>query len=180
MRFHLLFPALLFAGSISLGAAEFTLYSNDLAGQLTKKQEFSGFGCNGSNISPELHWSHPPKGTKSFALTVYDPDAPTGSGWWHWVVFNIPSSTTSLPADFGNTAKNHPLTAVQGMTDFGKTGFGGACPPKGDRAHRYFFTVHALDVERIDVDEKASPALVGYMINAHSIGRATIVSYYAR
>lgn len=180
MRLSYLLSSLAFTGTLSLCAGGFTLHSNDLSGQLTKTQEFSGFGCNGQNISPELHWNDAPKGTKSFAVTLYDPDAPTGSGWWHWVVFNIPASVTSLPADFGNLTKSQKINAIQSITDYGKAGFGGACPPKGDRPHRYLFTVHALNVDRLDLDEKASPALAGYMINAHSIGKATIVSYYGR
>lgn len=168
-----LFATLAFGG-------EFTLHSNDLAGQLTMKQVFSGFGCSGENISPELHWSDAPKGTKSFALTVYDPDAPTGSGWWHWVVFNIPSTLNALPSDFGNMAKKQPISAIQSITDFGKTGFGGACPPVGDKPHRYMFTVHALNVDHLDLDEKASPALVGYMLTMHTIAKSTLVSYYGR
>lgn len=178
MRPLLFFTA--FLSAMSLMAGEFTLHSTDLSGQLTKKQEFSGFGCSGENISPALSWNNAPKGTKSFAITVYDPDAPTGSGWWHWVVFNIPSKVNSLPSDFGDTAKKYPINAVQSITDFGKTGFGGACPPVGDKPHRYFFTVHALNVDKLDLDEKASAALVGYMINAHSLGKATLVSYYGR
>lgn len=180
MRLSHLLSGLIIAGVTSLSAGEFTLHSNDLSGQLTKTQEFSGFGCSGKNISPELYWSDAPKGTKSFAVTVYDPDAPTGSGWWHWVVFNIPSSVTSLPADFGNTAKTQKINATQSITDYGKAGFGGACPPKGDKPHRYFFTVHALDIDHLDLDSKSSAALAGYMINAHSLGKATLVSYYGR
>jgi Raf kinase inhibitor-like YbhB/YbcL family protein len=180
MHLSMFFSCLILIGATSVAAEEFTLHSNDLSGQLTKSQEFSGFGCDGQNISPELHWNSIPKGTKSFAITVYDPDAPTGSGWWHWVVFNIPSSVSSLPADFGNIAKPHAINALQSITDFGKTGFGGACPPKGDRPHRYMFTVHALNIDHLDLDEKTSPAHAGYMINAHSIGKATIVSYYGR
>lgn len=180
MRLSTLFSAILLAGATSLMAEGFTLFSNDLSGQLTKTQEFSGFGCDGKNISPELHWNNAPKGTKSFAVTVYDPDAPTGSGWWHWVVFNIPTSIASLPADFGNTSKASKINALQSITDYGKAGFGGACPPKGDRPHRYLFTVHALNVDHLDLDAKSSPALVGYMVNAHSLGKATIVSYYGR
>ena len=175
-----LLAALLIAGAVSLQGGEFTLHSNDLAGQLTKKQEFAGFGCDGQNISPELHWNDAPGGTKSFALTVYDPDAPTGSGWWHWVVFNIPASTTSLPSDFGNLDKKQPFAAVQSITDYGKGGFGGACPPKGDKAHRYIFTLHALDVEHLDLDAKASPALVGYMLGVHTISKTSLISYYRR
>jgi len=175
-----LITSIFLATTTSLLAGEFTLHSNDLSGQLTKTQEFSGFGCEGKNISPELHWSDAPKGTKSFAVTVYDPDAPTGSGWWHWVVFNLPSTVTSLPADFGNITKHTSIKSIQGVTDFGSAGFGGACPPKGDKPHRYMFTVHALNVDHLDLDSKASPALAGYMINAHSIGKATMISYYGR
>ncbi|WP_438874168.1 YbhB/YbcL family Raf kinase inhibitor-like protein [Sulfurospirillum oryzae] len=164
----------------TLVAGEFTLYSNDLAGQLTKKQEASSHGCDGSNISPELHWSNVPSGTKSFAVTVYDPDAPTGSGWWHWVVFHIPSSVNALPTDFGNVNKATTISAIQSMTDFGKAGFGGACPPKGDKAHRYVFTVHALSVDKLPLDASSMPALVGFMINANTIAKATLVSYYQR
>lgn len=179
MRFTSVLTTFSLLTSLAIGG-EFTLHSNDLSGQLTKKQEFAGFGCTGQNISPELHWNDAPKGTKSFALTVYDPDAPTGSGWWHWVVYNLPASTTTLPADFGNLSLKQPIQAKQGMTDYGKAGFGGACPPVGDKPHRYMFTVHALDVDHLDLDEKASPALVGYMINAHSIAKATLLSYYGR
>ncbi|ARU49604.1 YbhB/YbcL family Raf kinase inhibitor-like protein [Sulfurospirillum diekertiae] len=171
--------AFILSGSTLL-AGGFTLYSNDLSGQLSKTEEASSFGCDGANISPELHWSNAPKGTKSFAVTVYDPDAPTGSGWWHWVVFNIPSSINALPTDFGNVNKPATIVAIQSITDYGKTGFGGACPPKGDKAHRYIFTVHALSVDTLDLDEKASPALVGFMLNANTIAKATLVSYYQR
>ncbi len=163
----------LFAGGLSL-------YSNDLTGQLTKTQEASTFGCSGANISPELHWDNAPAGTKSFAVTIYDPDAPTGSGWWHWVVFNIPASTKALPTDFGNVEKTQSIKAVQSVTDYGKSGFGGACPPKGDRAHRYIVTLYALDVESLPLDAKTMPANVGFMLNAHALQKATMVSYYQR
>jgi len=164
-----------------LFAESFTLQSNDLEGQLSMKQVFNGFGCTGENISPALAWKHAPKGTKSFALTVYDPDAPTGSGWWHWVVFNLPSAVTSLPTDAGNTAKGlMPKGAVQSMTSYGKGGFGGACPPVGDRPHRYIFTVFALDVDALELDASATPALVGYMLNAHALAKASLISYYGR
>ena len=101
---------------------------------------------------------------KIFAVTVYDPDAPTGSGWWYWVAFDISKNKMSLPIGFGNSESKD---VIQSMTDFGKTGFGGACPPKGDKSHRYIFTVHALDVETLALDKNSSPALVGYYINAH-------------
>lgn len=156
-------------------ADNFTLTSSDLKGQLTKKQEFNGFGCSGENISPQLSWENAPKGTKSFAITVYDPDAPTGSGWWHWVVFDIPSNKTTLASGFGNSDSKG---AIQGITDYGKTGFGGACPPVGDKAHRYIFTVHALDIETLGLDKNTNAATVGYYINSHSIAKASIISYY--
>lgn len=166
--------------SLSLGMAEsFTLESKDLKGQLSKVQEFNGFGCNGQNVSPELHWRNAPKGTKSFALTVYDPDAPTGSGWWHWLVVNIPVSANTIDAD-ASAKHGLPKGAVETMTDYGTAAFGGACPPKGDKAHRYVFTVHALDVEKLDLSAKSDSAVVGYMINAHTIQKASILSYYKR
>lgn len=158
-------------------ANNFTLTSSDLKGQLTKKQEFNGFGCTGENISPELSWKDAPKGTKSFAITVYDPDAPTGSGWWHWVVFDIPSNKTTLASGFGNSDSKE---VIQSITDYGKTGFGGACPPVGDKAHRYIFTVHALDIETLGLDKNTNAATVGYYINSHSIAKASIISYYNR
>lgn len=158
-------------------ADNFTLTSSDLKGQLTKKQEFNGFGCSGENISPQLSWENTPKGTKSFAITVYDPDAPTGSGWWHWVVFDIPSNKTTLASGFGNSDSKG---AIQSITDYGKTGFGGACPPVGDKAHRYIFTVHALDIETLGLDKNTNAATVGYYINSHSIAKASIISYYNR
>lgn len=170
----------LLALSISLGMANsFTLESMDIRGQLTKVQEFNGFGCTGQNVSPELHWSHAPKGTKSFAITVYDPDAPTGSGWWHWLVVNIDAKTKSMVAD-ASAKHTLPKGALETMTDYGTANFGGACPPEGDRAHRYVFTVYALDVAKLDLNAKSDSALVGYMINAHTIQKASMISYYQR
>ena len=168
----------LMMGSL-LDAGEFTLASDTLKGQLTKQEEFNGFGCNGENRSPELHWSHPPKGTKSFAITVFDPDAPTGSGWWHWIVVNIPATVTHLPQDA--SAKHLlPKGAIETVTDYGKPGFGGPCPPKGDKPHRYIFTVYALDTDRLDVKPDTDSAHVGFLINRHAIGKASLISYYGR
>ena len=158
-------------------ADNFTLKSSELKGQLTNKQVFSGFGCTGENISPELSWENDPKNTKSFAITVYDPDAPTGSGWWHWVVFDILKNKTNLSSGFGNIDSKD---AIQSVTDYGKSGFGGACPPLGDKAHRYIFTVHALDVETLGLDKNATPALVGFMLNSHTIAKSSLISYYGR
>ncbi|RXK11434.1 YbhB/YbcL family Raf kinase inhibitor-like protein, partial [Halarcobacter mediterraneus] len=144
---------------------------------LTNKQVFNGFGCTGENISPQLSWKDAPKGTKSFAVTVYDPDAPTGSGWWHWVVFDISKDKCTLPSGFGNSESQD---AIQSITDYGKSGFGGACPPQGDKAHKYIFTVHALDVETLGLDKNANAALVGFYLNSHSLAKASLISYYGR
>ncbi|MCJ7766050.1 MAG: YbhB/YbcL family Raf kinase inhibitor-like protein [Thiovulaceae bacterium] len=172
------FITLITLGALAFGG-NFTLESDTLTGQLTKAEEFGGFGCSGKNISPELHWENPPKGTKSFAITVYDPNAPTGSGWWHWLVVNIPADEKAIAAN-ASAAHKLPKGAVETMTDYGFSGFGGACPPKGDKAHAYIFTVYALDTESLDLKEKTDSAQVGYNINAHTIQKATIVSYYQR
>jgi len=169
----------IFIISLSVVMAEgFTLKSNDLGGQLTKVQEFNSFGCNGQNISPELSWISIPKGTKSFAVTLYDPDAPTGSGWWHWIAVNIPANITMLPA--GASGKTMPKGVLEIVNDYGTVGFGGACPPKGDKPHRYIFTVYALDVAKLDVKSSTNDPVVGYYINAHTIAKASLISYYGR
>lgn len=164
-------------------AAEFKLSSADVKAnaKIADAYVFSGFGCTGGNKSPALEWKDPPAGTKSFAVTVYDPDAPTGSGWWHWVIFNIPASATKLAAGAGDpAAKLAPEGSVQTPTDFGKPGYGGPCPPKGDKPHRYIFTVHALKVEKLEVDANATGALVGFMINANRLGKASFTARYGR
>ncbi len=173
---------LLFMASSNFAfAGGLTLTSKDLKGQLTNDQVFSGFGCTGKNISPELSWADAPKNTKSFAVTVYDPDAPTGSGWWHWVIFDIPASSHQLVSDAGNVLKDiAPKGVVQSVTDFGGFGFGGACPPKGDAPHQYIFTVHALDVETLGLDKNASAAKVGYYLSNHTLAKASLVGYYGR
>lgn len=164
-------------------AADFQLSSPTIKPESTLSidQVFNGFGCTGKNISPELVWANAPKGTKSFALTVYDPDAPTGSGWWHWVVYNLPATTTTLAAGVGTAdGKKLPAGSVQGRTDFGAPGFGGACPPVGDKPHRYIFTLHALKTEKIEVPADATAALIGYMINANRIDQTSFTAYYGR
>lgn len=168
-------------GISSVYAQNFTLKSNHLSGQLTESQVFSGFGCNGKNISPHLKWMDAPKTTKSFAVTVYDPDAPTGSGWWHWVIFNISSDISELQEGAGNLKNNlSPKGSIQSVTDFGSPGFGGPCPPVGDKPHRYIFTVYALNVVKLELDEKSQPALVGYFLNQHAIAKASLIAYYGR
>ncbi|MDA8100304.1 MAG: YbhB/YbcL family Raf kinase inhibitor-like protein [Nitrospiraceae bacterium] len=172
--------AVLFAATMA-SAEEFTLKSDQIGGQLTIDQVANVFGCTGKNISPELKWTGAPKTAKSFALTVYDPDAPTGSGWWHWVIFDIPATATELKTDAGDPLKKiAPTGSIQSMTDYGKTGFGGACPPVGDKPHRYVFTLYALDVPKLGADEKAGAPLVGFMLNSHAIAKASIISYYGR
>lgn len=160
-------------------AGNFTLMSDDIGGQLTKKQEFNGFGCSGENISPSLAWKDAPHGTKSIAITMYDPDAPTGSGWWHWVVFNIPATATSIASN-ASALKMLPKGSVESVTNYGVSGFGGACPPKGDKAHRYIITLYALDVDKLELDRSTNPAMVGYNLNVHAIQKSSIISYYGR
>jgi Raf kinase inhibitor-like YbhB/YbcL family protein len=165
----------------ALAAGKFTLSSSDVkpGGQLSEKQVFNGFGCSGANVSPQLAWQGAPAGTKSFVVTVYDPDAPTGSGWWHWVVYDIPASAKELPQGAGS-GKDLPEGAKQGRTDFGAPGFGGACPPPGDKPHRYIFTVYALKSDKLDVPQDASPAMIGFMTRANALANASFTAHYGR
>jgi len=148
---------------------------------IDKRFEFNGFGCAGENKSPALRWSGAPKDTKSFAVSVYDPDAPTGSGWWHWYVVNIPATTTELPADAGAAGgANLPKGAVMARNDFGTAAWGGVCPPPGDKPHRYIFTVYALKTDKLDLPADASAALAGFMVNANKIASASFTAKYGR
>ena len=170
-------------GAQSLMAAEFVLSSPQMrpGTRMAMEQVFNGFGCTGQNISPELHWSGVPAGTKSLALTVYDPDAPTGSGWWHWVIFNMDPTTTGLPANAGDTsAQLAPTGSVQSRTDFGRTGYGGPCPPAGDKPHHYIFTLFALDTVQLPLDDSAPAAMVGFYLNQHVIRKAQLTMLYSR
>jgi hypothetical protein len=165
----------------NVGAQEFTLKSDDMGGQLSLSQVFEGMGCSGKNMSPSLKWINAPGNTKSFAVTVYDPDAPSGSGWWHWVIFNIPTGVNELKADAGRLEKKlAPAGSVQSVTDWGRPGFNGACPPAGALAHRYIFTVYALNVPKLDLDEKTPPATVGFMMSGCTIAKASLIAYYQR
>lgn len=164
-------------------AGRFTLTSPDVGPGRTigARHVANVFGCSGQNVSPALSWRGAPAGTKSFAVTVYDPDAPTGSGWWHWVVYNIPATATSLPAGAGSpNGAGMPNGARQGNTDFGTAGYGGPCPPPGDRPHRYVFTVFALKVDRIDVPANATAAMVGFNLHANRLATATFTARYGR
>src|SRR5436190_2045613 len=161
--------------------ASFRVSAPDLEskGRITAAHVYNSFGCSGQNISPALNWSNAPAGTKSFAVTAYDPDAPTGSGWWHWVMYNIPASVTSLPAGAGN-GRDAPRGSQQGRTDFGSKGYGGPCPPAGDKPHHYHFTVFALKVDKIDVPGDATAAYVGFNLNANKLATARVTGLYAR
>ncbi|KPF41961.1 YbhB/YbcL family Raf kinase inhibitor-like protein [Rhizobium sp. AAP43] len=161
-------------------AAEFSLSSPDLrdGGVLPVSQVANSFGCDGANQSPALMWSNVPDGTKSFVVSLYDPDAPTGSGFWHWVMFNIPANVSALPAGISALA-GAPEGAVQSRADAGYPGFLGACPPEGQN-HRYVFTVTALDTARLDLDGSASGAMVGFMTRAHALAQSTITVRYGR
>jgi Raf kinase inhibitor-like YbhB/YbcL family protein len=147
--------------------------------RITQAHVYNGMGCNGQNISPALEWGNTPAGTKSFAVTMYDPDAPTGSGWWHWVMYNIPASATGLPAGAGN-GRNAPRGSVQGMTDFGTKGYGGPCPPVGDKPHHYHITVFALKTDRLDVPANATSAYIGFNLNANKIETSRVTGRYGR
>lgn len=174
--FCLAFPVFAHAG-------EFMLESPDVGPQapIINKHVFKGFGCSGDNISPALAWKNAPAGTKSFAVTVYDPDAPTGSGWWHWVMVNIPAEITSLPQGAGDPASGKaPRGAIQVRTDFGAPGYGGPCPPVGHGDHRYVFTVHALKVDKLDLPADATAALVGFNLHFNTLAKASFTAKYGR
>ncbi len=164
-------------------AADFQLTSPSIKeqGKVTNEQVFSGMGCTGKNVSPELHWDTAPKDTKSFAVTVYDPDAPTGSGWWHWVMFNIPATVHTLPTNAGKPDGSAAIEgAIQSMTDFGRPGYGGPCPPAGDTQHRYMVTVYALKVDQLPLKKDASGAMVGFYLNQNALAKASLTSLYGR
>lgn len=171
----------LLLGNVIVAQKTFTLTSKDLGGQATKTEEFDGFGCTGKNQSPQLSWANVPEGTKSFAVTIYDPNAPTGSGWWHWVVFDIPATTKELVTNAGNLKLNlTPKGAIQSTTNYGVGGYGGPCPPEGHGLHQYIITVHALKVDKLGLDAATNPAIVGYYLWNNTIAKASIISYYER
>jgi len=157
----------------------FTLRSNDLTdgGTLPHAQVYNSFGHSGDNISPHLQWSGAPEGTQSFVITCYDPDAPTGSGWWHWVVSNIPPTTTEIPTGASLTPAMSP-GCIESRTDYGTPGYGGAAPPPG-APHRYIFTVYALKIPRIDITADTSAAVVGFNCHFNSLAKATLTVTYS-
>ncbi len=180
LRLSLLIAVVAVAPSLH-AQAKVTLTSADLAGKvrIPEAHVFNGFGCSGANRSPALSWSKLPPGTKSVALTMYDPDAPTGSGWWHWIVYNLPASSTGLPAG-ASAGTGLPAGAVQGRTDFGSAGYGGPCPPAGSKPHRYQFTVFALKVEKLELPADATAAMIGFNLYGNAIGTGQFTALYAR
>lgn len=168
----------------STQAQGFELNSADIAPGSTIEQAyaFNGFGCAGQNISPAIAWYNPPADTKSFAVMVHDPDAPTGgAGFWHWVVVDIPATSESLPHGVGTSEGSKlPGGTRQIATDFGTPGWGGPCPPVGDKPHRYVFTVYALKVDRLELPSNATASLAGFMVNANALGHASFTALYGR
>ena len=138
------------------------------------------FGCTGQNVSPAMEWTGAPHGAKSFALLVHDPDAPTGgAGWWHWLVYDIPAATDRLAKGAGKVGGDAlPAGAKHATTDYGSAGYGGPCPPPGDKPHRYVFTVYAVDTESLGLDSSATPAYVGFNLRFHALARASLIAEY--
>jgi Raf kinase inhibitor-like YbhB/YbcL family protein len=165
---------------------EFTVRSDSFkdGDYLTKDHILSndyGFGCEGGNKSPHLAWSGAPTGTKSFAVTCFDPDAPTGSGFWHWLVVNVPPEVNELALDAGNPkVRKLPNEALQTRTDFGAPGYGGPCPPPGDHPHRYVFTVFAVGADSLPVTADTSAATIGFELNFNTLAKAAIMGLYKR
>ncbi|MFK0570283.1 YbhB/YbcL family Raf kinase inhibitor-like protein [Endozoicomonas sp.] len=156
-----------------------TLMSNQVTNSKSfqSQQLYNQWGCTGKNTSPELKWSNVPEGTKSFAVTMYDPDAPTGSGWWHWVVINIPANIHSLSLNAGmESGKNLPKGANMLRNDFGFKGYGGACPPPDSAPHNYHITVYALNIPNLDLNSSASPAMAGFYILQHTLAKTILTA----
>src|SRR5580658_2056979 len=190
LRFLLLVIAL--SASVRVAAAQvkstskpkFVLSSSDpqLAAKVPEVYTANVFGCSGGNMSPPLQWTGAPAGTKSFVVTLFDPDEhSTPSGWWHWVVYNLPATVDRLPKGAGSEHSSVlPPGTMQGRTDLGNDAYHGPCPDKGDRPHRYTFTVYALSVEKLDVPADSSGAMVVSTANDHLLGKAVFIAHYGR
>lgn len=167
--------SLVFA-ALAFESAAMTLSSPDIkeGTPMAKTFEFNGFGCNGANLSPALAWSNPPKGTKSFAITAFDPDAPTPSGFWHWVVVDIPASVNNVTRAMSGKFK----WGKEMKNDYGLKGYGGACPPPKEGMHRYQFTLWALPTEKLAIPNGASNAVVGFMLGKTALSKKTLTSTY--
>jgi Raf kinase inhibitor-like YbhB/YbcL family protein len=181
--FLALSSCLAFAASTTFAEGrEFRLISSEWhdGGSLPKENMFNGSGCGGANVSPEFHWSDAPSGTKSFAITIFDLDAPTGGGWWHWVIFNIPGTISELPAGAGNKESTRlPPPSVQCRNDYGEPGYGGPCPPPGS-LHRYLVKVYALNVEKLPFGSETAPGKMAKQIETHSVGVAKLMVKFGR
>ncbi|WP_420547992.1 YbhB/YbcL family Raf kinase inhibitor-like protein [Curvivirga sp.] len=164
------------AAVLSVNAFALDLKSADIeeGSRMDTSFEFNGFGCEGGNVSPALSWSNAPADTKSFAVTAYDPDAPTESGFWHWVVLDIPESENGL----AKGASGNGISGQELMNDYGMVGYGGPCPPKGHGMHRYQFTVWALPVEKLEIPKGASNAVVGYFLNHMNLDKARLTATF--
>ena len=147
--------------------------------RFTSKFIANQFGCTGDNISPQIEWQNVPTNAKSLVLTMYDPDAPTGSGWWHWQVVNIPVQSQLIAESAGNQPKLLPKGSQLIRNDSGTISYGGPCPPENSN-HRYQFTLYALDIDRIDVTDQTTPAMIGFIANAHQIAKTSITYHYTR
>lgn len=159
-------------------AQTFTLSSVDLGGQFTPAFVAGNMGCNGQNHSPELHWSYAPANAKSFAVTMYDPDAPTGSGFWHWVIVDIPANISQLKQGAGDLkSKLAPTGSLQSANDTGTAGYQGPCPPESDAPHRYIITVYALNTVKLGTNSGSTAALTGFMLNKAAIAKALLIVY---
>jgi Raf kinase inhibitor-like YbhB/YbcL family protein len=176
--FAMTVAALMMAGTAQ--PDEFKVTSADFKDGKVQEAQFSNvFGCTGGNISPDISWSGAPEGTKSFAVTMYDKDAPTGSGFWHWVVIDIPGDAKSLPAGAGAAVAKLPEGADMINNDASVAAFLGACPPPGE-THEYKITVKALKVAKLEVPANATPALVGFVSNMNKLAEATVVARGSR
>ena len=153
-------------------APSFSVESDDVQDGRPQDAKHAHPSVGGENVSPHLRWSGFPAETKSFAITCYDPDAPTGSGFWHWSVVNLPADTTELPT--GASPDGLPEGAIEMRNDFGEFGYGGAAPPAGDIPHRYVYTVFAIDEETLDLRKETSAAYVGFNLTFHTLARAAI------
>ncbi|MCW7538195.1 YbhB/YbcL family Raf kinase inhibitor-like protein [Aquabacterium sp. A7-Y] len=148
---------------------------------LSLQHEYDRFDGRGGNTSPQLQWQGLPEGTRSLALTLFDPDAPTGSGFWHWVAFDLPPTLDGLPVAAGSpSVATLESGGLQARNDFGHHGYGGPCPPVGAQPHRYQFTLHALDTERLGVDAETPNAIVRYLVHSRSLASAQVIALYGR
>lgn len=169
---------LVIGASFPAHAADFKVASPDMSGGLVTQAQFANMptlGCTGKNMSPHIVWSGAPAGTQSLTVTMYDPDAPTGSGWWHWAVANIPADVSELAGGAGADPAKLPKGAVQINTDAGRPGYGGPCPPVG-QSHRYVIKVTALRIDKMELPPFATPAMLSFMTLPHRLGQATFTA----